>query len=352
MEIVFFIYGLSFFILGSAIYIYPKKETPFEFSGALNLIAAFGIMHGINEWIDMFLLRYAVKPVFLQYVRLLILPVSFFFLVQFGTKIIMLSKKSLSLVRFLPVFLLLLWAGVTPFSRDMFLSGDIWARYLLGIPGIFLTVFAFFLISKRFEALKMYRVSRYLKLVAGGFFFYGVFSGLVVPAGHFFPASVINYKAFINIFHMPVQAFRTVCAAVAAFGVVRFLGIFEAQFNLAVKNTKETLETMVSERTAKLNEANEHLTQEILAKEQAEKELLLSEEKYRNTINYLSSAIHVIDRDFRIVLMNSLFKEWNRELGIEADIEGQNIFEAFPFLGKRVREQYEIVFETGEILIT
>jgi len=55
MTFVFFVYGLSFVVLGLTILIYPKKDSMFKLARHLYLIAGFGLVHGINEWVDMFL---------------------------------------------------------------------------------------------------------------------------------------------------------------------------------------------------------------------------------------------------------------------------------------------------------
>ena len=56
MVVVFFIYGLAFFILGFAIVVYPKKGSAFKLANYLWLIAGFGLIHGANEWLDMFIM--------------------------------------------------------------------------------------------------------------------------------------------------------------------------------------------------------------------------------------------------------------------------------------------------------
>ena len=56
MIAVYFIYGLAFFILGIAIAIYPKQHSKFLLAENVWLIAVFGILHGLNEWVDMFIM--------------------------------------------------------------------------------------------------------------------------------------------------------------------------------------------------------------------------------------------------------------------------------------------------------
>src|ERR1700674_5215492 len=52
---VFFIYGLAFFLLGIAILLQARRESAFNIGNSLWLLAGFGLLHGLNEWMDMFL---------------------------------------------------------------------------------------------------------------------------------------------------------------------------------------------------------------------------------------------------------------------------------------------------------
>ncbi len=87
-------------------------------------------------------------------------------------------------------------------------------------------------------------------------------------------------------------------------------------------------------------------------RKQAEEALRLSELQYRSTLDSLGDAVHVIDRDFRFVLVNQAFRSWIDELGLEAETDGRTVFEVFPFLPERVRDEYLQVFETGQTLVT
>jgi len=84
----------------------------------------------------------------------------------------------------------------------------------------------------------------------------------------------------------------------------------------------------------------------------AQEALRLSELQYRSTLDSLGDAVHVIGRDFRLVLFNRAFRDWAGTLGLSADAEGRTVFEVFPFLPERVREEYCEVFETGRTLVT
>lgn len=91
---------------------------------------------------------------------------------------------------------------------------------------------------------------------------------------------------------------------------------------------------------------------DISNRRRAEKELRSSERRYRATIDFLGEAIHVVDPDLRIELLNKTGELWMRGLGITNEIVGQNIFEVFPFLPGSVRDEYRRVFAGEGPLIT
>jgi len=67
----------------------------------------------------------------------------------------------------------------------------------------------------------------------------------------------------------------------------------------------------------------------------------------------MRDAIHVVDADLTILLMNDQFGTWCEELGLElSDPVGKTIFDVFPHLPDRVREEYCQVFDSGQVLTT
>jgi len=84
----------------------------------------------------------------------------------------------------------------------------------------------------------------------------------------------------------------------------------------------------------------------------AQKALQESEKQYRTTIDSMRDAIHVVDSNLQIILFNNAFEEWNKELNLDTDMVGKELFEVFPFLPDKVRDEYYQVFSTGKTLIT
>lgn len=123
-----------------------------------------------------------------------------------------------------------------------------------------------------------------------------------------------------------------------------------------LKNAQTVLEKRVAERTAELEKTNKLLKEQIAERTRMENELRESEFRYRSTIDAMGDAIHVVDKDLRIVLYNELFVQWTKELKLDITLDdnsiGRTVFELFPFLSPTVREEYEKVFTTGNVLVT
>ncbi len=91
---------------------------------------------------------------------------------------------------------------------------------------------------------------------------------------------------------------------------------------------------------------------DITERKQIEQTLRQSELLNRKTIDSIDEAIHVIDTDLKIILINETFIKWCEELNVEADLKGKSIFDVFPFLPEKVKEEYQQVIKTGESLLT
>jgi len=199
MTYIFFIYGLAFFSMGLAIMLIPKKGSVFAVAHELCMIGAFGIVHGINEWLDMFIMIHSPEKVaYLEIARMITLPLSFLFLIKFSTTSIIKIKNGYPFMKALPLALLLVWGTMTLASADRLVKGDIWARYILAGPGIFLTAYALYLQCARCKEMAMPKIAREFLVAACSFALYGFFSALIVPPDSFFPASFFNYTIFLD----------------------------------------------------------------------------------------------------------------------------------------------------------
>lgn len=91
---------------------------------------------------------------------------------------------------------------------------------------------------------------------------------------------------------------------------------------------------------------------DIRERKRTEEALRESEERYRRTFDSMAEAIHVIDKDFRILLANQALYRWLSELQLDSEPFGKTVFQLFPFLTEKIRDEYLMVFNTGDPLIT
>src|SRR5512136_105999 len=91
--VVYFFYGLSFFVMGLAVLLEFGHSSKLDFARALRPLIGFGIIHGSHEWFEMFLIirdriSGPVTAPWVLPVRVVALAVSFLFLIAFGARLI------------------------------------------------------------------------------------------------------------------------------------------------------------------------------------------------------------------------------------------------------------------------
>jgi len=118
-----------------------------------------------------------------------------------------------------------------------------------------------------------------------------------------------------------------------------------------MKDERKTRAQLISE-LAELHRRVAELEVSIMDHKRAEEVLQSSDTQYRTTLDSMGDAIHVVDIDLRLILFNKTFERWNKELGLETEVLGQNVFEVFPFLSDGVRDEYDWVFKNRKILTT
>jgi signal transduction histidine kinase len=224
MQTIFFFYGLAFLIMGAVIFAMPKKNDLLGLSGDLWLVGLFGILHGTNEWVDLFILRGSPFNVeILTVVGALLLPLSFVPLLQFGVRTLFPETRS---VKYLGVIALAGWAVACSLTPGFLVPGIV-ARYFIGFPGAILTAAGLLRALWKADRRELPPTVFVGALSAVTFFvLYGALSGLVVPKAGFLLASFINHPNFLQIVGVPVQFFRMVCAVFLAASFFALTGIY------------------------------------------------------------------------------------------------------------------------------
>ena len=125
MIAVYFFYGLAFFAMGLAVALESRRNSAIVLSRHLPWLAAFGLVHGAVEWIDMFLLLSPAEPLLgaLAISRTLLLPFSALLLIRFGVGLVSEAGPFPEWLSFVPVIvlvplsLLLAYALVVAFTQ-------------------------------------------------------------------------------------------------------------------------------------------------------------------------------------------------------------------------------------------
>ena len=258
LDVVFFIYGLAFTILGIIIFVQLRvtKTSKFRLLNILWLLAWFGFIHGINEFMDMFKLIKGNLPS-LEILGSSILFISFLFLFLFGYRLINIGERKRLGIWF-PFTIALLFFGLPTLSGAT--SFDIWnisSRYFLGFPGAILSATGFILYYKS-EAKKLSeaKVEKYFILIAFLFWLYGILGGWIVPKANFYPASIINVESFISLIGIPVQIFRALIAVGIAWSLWHIVNIF----NIEEAAERKRAEEKIYEQAALLDKAHDAIS--------------------------------------------------------------------------------------------
>lgn len=241
LPLIYGLYGLAFFVTGVVVALESGRNSQLALTHALPFLATFGLVHGIHEWIEMFLLMSAETSVTLQVIQgisIVLLAASFVFLIEFAARLMRLLDEKYLPLRHATLLLSALYIFSLVAYRIAYFDGnelvfwrfaDIMARYALGIPGAFLAAAAMLVQRRAFIREGYAQFSRDLIGAALAFAWYGIFQ-LVVPPAAFFPASDINTVTFLNYTGIPVQLFRALVGALAAVFIVRVLRVFETEY--------------------------------------------------------------------------------------------------------------------------
>ena len=215
MDYVFFVYGLSFVFIAAMCLVLRARDRSLPWG----LLAAFGAIHGVNEWLDMLALGAGDSPTF-RAIRVCVMALSFCCLVEFGR----LGTRSVTgrgPGRWITALLFVI--GCAGWSFD-WVGLNVFFRYALGFVGGIWSVAAFV----RAARCEGKRDERRLLLALGWVFAaYAVASGLVVPKAPFLPASLLNQDIFLHVFGFPVQLLRASLAMASAICVWQLLHVRE-----------------------------------------------------------------------------------------------------------------------------
>jgi len=260
-DIIYFAYGLVFFVLGLAIALQSRNYSRLDLARCLQWLAAFGFVHAFNEWGDLFIPiqeNYANPDtiLWLHRIHLLLLAVSYAFLFEFGVTLL----KPLGLARWvhrIPALLLGVWFFLVYFPLPELLpdfhtwhnTANALARYFIGFPGGLLAAYG---LRKhtlyRIVPLRVPHIVKMLRFAGMMLAFYALFGGLIPPPVPFFPGNIINTMNFEQAFFVPVPVFRSLIGLGLVIAIIRALEVFDVETARMIESIEQQ-QILLAERS-------------------------------------------------------------------------------------------------------
>jgi diguanylate cyclase (GGDEF)-like protein/PAS domain S-box-containing protein len=256
MDIVFLVYGLAFLALGLVLLVWPKHDSRFALASLCRWLAAFALVHGGLEWMDLWAVVRGDNPVLAAW-RPFVLLLSYILLFEFGRRLMLAALPAGSRPWLLDgrghLVLVAIVAIASLAADDALLNLTIWSRYAFGFTGSILTGTAFLLyyrhrIQPTLAGEEVVSIGHASRLAAIAFIAYGLAGGLVVPRADSGLAAWLNHDTFREAVGIPVQLMRAICAVLITFAVGHILRVFHLENGLALRNALRDAEIALAER--------------------------------------------------------------------------------------------------------
>lgn len=250
---IYFIYGLAFFCMGLSMALEAGRAPLFADARILRPLAAFGILHGIHEWFEIFFMLQNsmfghVPPLGAEIFRLGLLAVSFVSLAAFGIQVFRPPKQFVAIDAYVGAGMLLFFCtilaltGNTPSADPAGWSknADIISRYTLAVPSAILAGLALWRHgeNKRKKGRHGGEIAKSLHVAAACFFVYAL-AQIFVNQTDFFPADTINAQLFKELTGAPPQLLRAIVAFIATIALFRASQLVDRERQEELLNAKQ-----------------------------------------------------------------------------------------------------------------
>jgi signal transduction histidine kinase len=190
-------------------------------------------------------------------------------------------------------------------------QATIWLRYLLGFPGAMLAALGLrHHAMQHIKPLNLNHIYRMLRIAGIAMIIYGVFTGLVVPAGEFFPANWLNDSLPVKWVGIPIPVFRSLAGLVLTVTIIRALEVFDLEIDDRLEKL-EIEQSLVAERERIGRELHDGAIQQVytagLIIESARRKI----EDDNSVTQKLDRAVTVIDQ--AITSLRAYMKELRQE---------------------------------------
>jgi diguanylate cyclase (GGDEF)-like protein/PAS domain S-box-containing protein len=295
MAEILLLYGLAFFSLGLVIFVLPKQAGALAFVPHLSWLAAFGLLHGLLEFLVYWKTAHPVDSAVLEWASALLLFASFVPLFEFGVRLCWGEARAHN--RFLRGLYVALPLAivVVVIAADDALTGFVTAtRYLIGLPAGLLTGYGFAVRSMGAETQTSSPRSllKYLRLASTAFIVYALSTVVLAKNDPAIPALFLTQDEFLGMFGGPVQLLRALCAVVALVAIAHLVRLINHD------NRQRELDQI-----EKTNQANESLQKEIEQRCKFEDELALMAVAFET-----QEAVVITDSHANILRVNDAFQ--------------------------------------------
>jgi signal transduction histidine kinase len=304
--IVLSVYGQVFFVMGLAVALQSRQRSQLPLARPLGWLAAFGLLHGLMIWGYLFVpiqAGWLPEPVIeaLLVVQLLMKPLSFAFLFQFGVELVIATRdpdRPLPAVmgqpwlRLVPAASVVLWAVATavlsttvaagfipdvgpwlpsPQISDALAGvgaplavGDVVARYMIALPASLLVAVALRRTTRLLAPMAGRGVATALSAASIAFVVFAVVGGLVTMEAPFPLASVLNDQVVLATLGIPIEVFVSITGLAIAIAVIVSLELFEQETDRALADARRR-ELLLRERERIGRDLHDGIIQSIYA---------------------------------------------------------------------------------------
>jgi signal transduction histidine kinase len=304
--IVLSVCGQVFFVMGLAVVLQSRRRSQLPLARPLGWLGAFGLLYGLMTWGYLFVpiqAGWLPEPVVeaLLVLQLLMKPVSFALLFQFGVELWIATREpehplptimGQPWLRFVPAACIVLWAVATvalsttvaegfipdvgpwlpsPQIADALAGvgaplavGDVVARYMIAIPASLLVALALRRTTRLLASISGRGVTLALSAASIAFVVFAVVGGLVPMEAPFPLASVLNDQIVLATLGIPIEVFVSVTGLAIALAVIVSLELFEQETDRALAEARRR-ELLLRERERIGRDLHDGIIQSIYA---------------------------------------------------------------------------------------
>ncbi len=256
---IYFLYGSAFLFLSFAIFVKDMKGSDLKLADSLWLLGMFGLTHGLHELLALYPLiegaHLSMEELLnAKLVSLVVLVLSFLFLLQFGLALTLSTRNKRSLwSNFIPAVLVLAWVAFIT-SRDSTMTmrflgqTEKSARLIFCLTGASLTAYGLMAYSHEIKVLSR-SVSRHLWYAGVAFIFYGVFAGVFVTRFSIIPLP------------FPIELLRGLTAIVITYFIIKALNVFNIEMRKRIE--QQTRHLVQTEKLTSLGQLAAGIAHEI-----------------------------------------------------------------------------------------